>query len=169
VRRILSGLGFLFIFSWIFFLFTFQMLSPFPVSSPQKTFYPSPTSMKVFPLPPSCSQIALHWGMEILQDQEPLFPLMTYKVLWYICRWSHGSPCVLLGWWLSSWELWGVWLIDIIVLSMGLQTPFSSFSLFSNSSTGDPTGEPVLSPKVVCEHLPLYLSGSGRFSQETAI
>jgi hypothetical protein len=27
----------------------------------------------------------------------------------------------------------------------------------------------VLSPKVVCEHLPLYLSGSGRFSQETAI
>ena len=34
-----------------------------------------------------------------------------------------------------------------------------------NSSTGDPE----LSPMVGCEHLPLYLSGSGRGSQETDI
>jgi hypothetical protein len=42
---------------------------------------------------------------------------------------------------------------------------FSSFSPFSNSSIGDPT----LSPMVGCEHPPLYLAGSGRASQETAI
>ena len=31
--------------------------------------------------------------------------------------------CVLLGWWFSPWELWGIWLVDIVVLPMGLQTP----------------------------------------------
>jgi hypothetical protein len=43
--------------------------------------------------------------------------------------------------------------------------PLSSFSPFSNSSIGDHT----LSPMVGCKHLPLYLSGSGRASQEIAI
>jgi hypothetical protein len=36
------------------------------------------------------------------------------------------EPCVLLGWWLSPWELWGrggVCLVDIVVLPMGWQTP----------------------------------------------
>jgi hypothetical protein len=36
---------------------------------------------------------------------------------------------------------------------------------FSNSSIGDP----ILSPMVGCKHPPLYLSSSGRASQETAI
>jgi len=43
--------------------------------------------------------------------------------------------------------------------------PFSSFSLLSNSSSGDP----VLSSTVGCESSPLYLSCFGRASQETAI
>ena len=54
---------------------------------------------------------------------------------------------------------------DIAVLSMGVANAFSSFSPSSNSSIGDP----VLSPIVGWKHLPLYLSGSGRASQETAI
>ena len=29
---------------------------------------------------------------------------------------------VLFSWWFSSWELWGVWLVDIVVFPMGLQT-----------------------------------------------
>ena len=33
-------------------------------------------------------------------------------------------PCVLFGWCFSPWKLWGgVWLVDIVVPSMGLQTP----------------------------------------------
>jgi hypothetical protein len=56
-------------------------------------------------------------------------------------------------------------LVDIVVPLMGVANHFSSFSHFSNSSVGDP----VLSLVVGCEHLPLYLSGSGRASQETAI
>jgi hypothetical protein len=43
--------------------------------------------------------------------------------------------------------------------------PHSSFSPFSNSSIGDP----VLSPMIGCENPPLYLSGFGKASQETAI
>ena len=74
-------------------------------------------------------------------------------------------PCVLLGWWFSPWELWGglVWWYSYS--SYGVTNPFSSFSPFSNFSTGDP----VLSPIVGWKHPPLYLSGSGRASQETAI
>jgi hypothetical protein len=88
---------------------------------------------------------------------------------WWLTRPSSATyaaetigPCILFGWWFSFSELWGVWLDDIILLSMGLKTPSA---LFSNSSVGDP----VLSPMVGCENPPLYLSGSGRTSQETAI
>jgi hypothetical protein len=45
----------------------------------------------------------------------------------------------------------GVWLVDIVVLPVGFQTPFSSFSP-SNSSIGDP----VLSPIDDWEHPLLY-------------
>jgi hypothetical protein len=54
----------------------------------------------------------------------------------------------------------GIWLVDIIILPLGLQT---------NSASQNPTGDPVLSPMVGCEHLSLYLSASGRHSQETHI
>ena len=56
-------------------------------------------------------------------------------------------------------------MFDIVVLPIRVANSVSSFSLFSNSSIGDP----VLSPMVGYEHLPLYLSGSGRASQETSI
>jgi hypothetical protein len=36
------------------------------------------------------------------------------------------DPCVLLCLWLSPWELCGVWLVDIVVLPMGLQTSSTS-------------------------------------------
>jgi hypothetical protein len=44
-------------------------------------------------------------------------------------------PCVLLGWWLRPWELW---LVDIIVLSMGLQTPSAPSVLSLTPSLGTP-------------------------------
>ena len=70
-------------------------------------------------------------------------------------------PCVLFGW----WEIWGVWLVDILVLPMGMHIPSAPSVL----SLAPPLGNPMLSPMVGCDHLPLYLSGSGRASQETAI
>jgi hypothetical protein len=65
------------------------------------------------------------------------------------CRWNHvysfvdglvpGSSGVLVGWYCCFVN--------------GVANPFNSFSSFSNSSIGDP----VLSPKVGLEDLPLYL------------
>jgi hypothetical protein len=43
-------------------------------------------------------------------------------------------PCVLFGWWFSPWELWRVWLVNVVFLPMGLQT--SSALQSSNSSIG---------------------------------
>jgi hypothetical protein len=74
-------------------------------------------------------------------------------------------PCVLFGCWFSPWELWGYWLVHIVVPPMGLQNPFSSLGPFSSSYIGDP----VISQMVGCEESPLYLSGPGRASQKTAI
>jgi hypothetical protein len=31
--------------------------------------------------------------------------------------------CVLFDWWFSSWELWGIWLVDTVLHPMVLQTP----------------------------------------------
>jgi hypothetical protein len=50
----------------------------------------SPTHPFLLP----CSDIPLHWGIELSQDQGPLLPLMTNKAILcyiYICGWSHGS------------------------------------------------------------------------------
>jgi hypothetical protein len=32
-------------------------------------------------------------------------------------------PCVLFGRWFSPWELWRVWMVDIVVPPMGMQSP----------------------------------------------
>jgi hypothetical protein len=81
---------------------------------------------------------------------------------------SWVTPCVFFGWWFSPQELWGgegVWPVDTVALSMGLQIP-------SAPSVPSPIllwETPELSPMVDCELPPLYLSGSGRASQKTDI
>jgi hypothetical protein len=85
-------------------------------------------------------------------------------ILYYVCSWSHVYSFVdglVPG---SSGGGGGSgWLY--CCSSYGVANPFNSFSPFSNSSIGDP----VLSPVVGYEHPPLYLSGSGRASKETAL
>jgi hypothetical protein len=83
-------------------------------------------------------------------------------ILCYIWGWSHRS--------LHVYSLVGGlepgrsgWLI--LLLFLGVVNPLSSFSHFSNSSIGNP----VLSSMISYKHPPLYLSGSGRASQERAI
>ena len=64
------------------------------------------------PHPGTC----LHWGIKPSQDQEPLLPQMSDKViLCYICSWNHGLV-------LSPWVLWTVWLVHIVVIPIRLQT-----------------------------------------------
>jgi hypothetical protein len=56
-------------------------------------------------------------------------------------------------------------LVHIVVPPMGLQAPSAPSVL----SLALPLGDPVLSPIFGQEHPPLYLSGTGRASQETVI
>jgi hypothetical protein len=89
---------FFFPFSWIFSLFTCQMLSPFQVS-PLETLYPilfSPASMIVLPLPPTHSCLPAlafpYWGIASPQTQGWLLPLMSNKAtLCHICSRNQGS------------------------------------------------------------------------------
>jgi hypothetical protein len=124
------GVFFLF-FYWIFSLFTFQMLSPFQVT-PQKPPFPSLSPCfyegvppPTHPLPPPHPGIPLYWGIEPLQDQGPLLPLMPDKAIFcYIHGWSHGSLHVysmvggLVPWssGMSGWLffLWGFKLLQLL-------------------------------------------------------
>jgi hypothetical protein len=45
-------------------------------------------------------------------------------------------PCVFFGWWFSPWELWGYWLVHIIVPPMGLQTPSAPWAFSLAPSLG---------------------------------
>jgi hypothetical protein len=74
-------------------------------------------------------------------------------------------PCVLLGGLVPGSSGGGGLVGWYCCSSYGAANPLSSFSPFSNSSIGDP----ALSAMVGCKHPTLYLSGSGRASQETAI
>jgi hypothetical protein len=131
------------------------MIPSFPVSSPQtpNPFSLSPlpfTSLRVFlhPLthscltalaPPYIGTSSLHRtkGLPSLpidaKEGHPLLLLHMYLEPWLL-------PCILFGWCLSPWELWGgrVRLVDI-VLSMELQSPSASSILslaFSLGSLG---------------------------------
>jgi hypothetical protein len=110
-----------------------------------------PLHTPLFPLPSPClyegaphllthscfstlASIPLPWQHP--QDQGAPLPVMPDKAIFcYISSWSHVSRNVLIlfGWWFSPWEFWGILLVDIIVLPMGLQTPSAS-SVFALTS-----------------------------------
>jgi hypothetical protein len=118
------------------------MLSPlwFPLCKPPilSTFHPA--SMRVLPptllLPPHCPSISLCWGIKPSQIQGPPLPLMPDKQSSATHLEPWAPSCVLFGWWFSPLELWVVWLVDIVVFPVGLQTSFSSFSLTLTSPLG---------------------------------
>jgi hypothetical protein len=70
-------------------------------------------------------------------------------------------PCVFFGWLFSPREI--LLFSSYCCSSYGNANPFHFLGTFSSSLTGDP----VLSPIYSCEHPLLYLSGTGKASQET--
>ena len=144
------------------------MLSPFPISLPENP-YPThlllllwecaPTHPSTLTSPTTHSPTLGHWAFTGPRASFPT-DAQQGRPLLYINQ-KHGS--------LHGYSLVGSldpgssgWLI---LFFLWVANPFSSFSSFPNSSIGDP----MLSLMVCCEHPPLYLSGSGRASQETAI
>jgi len=142
-------------FYWIFYVFTFQMLSPFP---------PFVSTLPLLLWRYSHSH--LNTLFQAFTGPRASLPIDDRQ-----CHpWQHRllepwvPPCVLFSWGFSPWELWGGGLVGwYCCSSYGVANPFSSFSPFSNSSTG----VPMPSLMVSCKHPPLYLAGSGTASQET--
>jgi hypothetical protein len=81
--------------------------------------------MRVFSHPPICSHLPVLYSptlghlSSLGQNTSP--PIEA----WQGCPLLHmqWKLWVLLAWWLRPWKLGGVWLVDIGVLPMGLQTP----------------------------------------------
>ena len=119
----------------IFFICTSNVI-PLPGFPYEKHLSPppsvwSPTHLLLLPGPGN----PIHRGIELSQDQVSLLPLMTYKaILFYICSRIHESH--LFGWWLNPWQLWGYWLVHIVVSPKGLQTPSSPCILSLAPSLG---------------------------------
>jgi hypothetical protein len=92
---------------------------------------PHPAFMRFLPHPPTHppTSASLPWYSPILghgaftgpRASPPLDVRQGYPLL-HVQLEPWVPPCVLFCWWFSSWELWGVWLVDMVVLSMGLQT-----------------------------------------------
>ena len=146
-------------FYWIYSLFTFQILSPFPVSplpgNPHPIF-PPPASMRMLFHPLHSHLPALN--SPTLRHLSSLHRTKDLSSHWCLTRQSsatYAAGAMYTLWWFSPWELWGRgravgWYCSS---SYGVANPFSSFSPFSSSSIGIP----VLSTMVGCKHLPLYL------------
>jgi hypothetical protein len=136
--------------------------SRIPLPIPTSPCFYEGAPLPTHPLPPHCPGIPLHWGIKPTQD---LLLMPDNGIFCYLWSWSYGSLHVysLVGSLVpgSSGGLVGSYYCS----SYRAANPFSSFSLFSNSSIGDL----VLSPMFECKNPPLYLSGSGRASQEITI
>jgi hypothetical protein len=146
------------LFTYVFPLLGLTFINQYPSLPCLYEGAPPPTH----PLPSSHPSIPLHWGIKHPQDQRPLLPLLSNKaILCHICCQPHRSLHVnsLVGGPVpgSSREVWPV---DTVAPSMGLQTS----SAPSVPSPTPPSGIPTFSLMAGCEHLPLYLSVSGRAS-----
>jgi hypothetical protein len=140
------------------------MLSPILVS-PLKPPIPSPNTL----LPNPTTPASWPWHSPTLvlrtftgpRTSPPIDDLQGHPLLhMHLEPWV--PPCALFAWSLGAlWVLVGSYCCSFY----GAANPFSPLGPFSSSSIGDP----VLSPMADWEHLSLYLSGTGRAPQETAI
>jgi hypothetical protein len=67
--------------------------------------------------PPNPTSKLLNSSTQSIESSQDFHPLLHIQLEALV------PPCVFLGWWFSPWELWEVWLVDIVVIPMGLQTP----------------------------------------------
>jgi hypothetical protein len=123
---------FCFSFYWIFSLFIFQTLSlsRFPLcKSPIPSLLPCLCEGAPLPTHPHTPS-SLPWHSPTLGHQAFTGPRVSSPIdtpqghpLLHMQMEPWVSLCVLFGWYFSTWELWGVWLVGIVVLPKGLQNP----------------------------------------------
>jgi hypothetical protein len=127
------------LFYWIFFYLHFKCCPP-------ETLTPiPPASMTVFPDPLTHSHLLWmafsYIGASSLHRTKGLFShwCLTSHPLLHMRLESWFPPCELFGGWFSLWKLWEIWLVDIVVLSMGLKIPLDTSVLFLTPPLGTPS------------------------------
>jgi hypothetical protein len=124
----------IFIGYFIYLLFKCYPLFQFPLhkplSPPTSFCLPEGAPPPTHPLLPHHPSIPLPWVTEPPQDQGSPLPVMPNKghPLLHIQLEQRVPLCVLFGWWFSPWEIWGFWLV-VIVVFLRVAKPFSSYSL----------------------------------------
>ena len=121
-KLVLASFILFFIRYFLYLHFKCYPLSWFPPKIPNLSLLP----LLTIPLSPS----SLSWHSPIMGllaflgtraslpfDVQQCHPLLHIQLEPWV------PPCVLFGWWFSLWELWGVWLVNIVALPMGLQIP----------------------------------------------
>jgi hypothetical protein len=124
---------FFFFFIKLFYLFTFQKLLHFnrPSSSPPPPLIGySPTCPPHHHKHPSFLGLQVFTGLSAYSLTETI----QGSPLLHMCSGPRTSPWMLLGFWISPWELWGVPVSWHCCSSNGVAILFSSFSPSSNSS-----------------------------------
>jgi hypothetical protein len=105
--------------------------------------------------PTSLSSIPLHWGIYsafIGPRTSPSIEVWQGHPLLHM----QLEPYALLCWWLSPWEFWGIWLVDVIVLPKGLQTLSTPSVLSLTSPLGVPCSVQWLAASIqlcICQAL----------------
>ena len=118
-------------FYWLFYLFTFQILSlllvfsqqtPYPYSYPLLLWGCSPTNLPTPTSLPYHSPMVGHQAFTGPSTSPPPDARQDYPLLHMRLK-PWVTPCVLFGWWFSLWELWGVWLVHIwFIFKMDIHT-----------------------------------------------
>ena len=109
----------------IFFIYLSWFLSENPLSPPPP---PAPASW------PWHSSILGHRTFTGPRPSPPIDDLLGHPLLHMQEPWV--PPCVFFGWRFSPRELWGYWLVHIVVPPMGLQTPSAPWVLSLAPSLG---------------------------------
>ena len=103
--------------------------SPIPFHLPLLTNVPTPTSW------PWNSPILGHRAFTRPRTSPSTDDLLGYPLL-HVQLEPRVPPCIIFGWWFRPRELWGYWLVDIVVPPMGLQIPSTPWFLSLVPSLG---------------------------------
>jgi hypothetical protein len=112
----------------IFFIYISNVISFLHLLSETLLYYPPLPLLTNIPISASLSPTLGHWTFTESRAS-PLIDVPQGHPLLHMQLQPWVPPCVLFGWWFSPLELWGYWLVLIVVPPMRLRTPSAPWVL----------------------------------------